>query len=34
MSQDQEYYEERYRERAVRQLAQGAEKIGMKLVFA
>ncbi|QFY42453.1 hypothetical protein F6R98_07290 [Candidatus Methylospira mobilis] len=32
--QRQENYEERYRERAVRQLAQRAEKLGMKLVAA
>ena len=30
--QGQEYYEERYRERTLRQLAQRAEKMGMKLV--
>jgi len=30
--QGQDYYEERYRERVLRQLAQRAEKIGMKLV--
>ena len=30
--QGQDYYEERYRERALRQLAQRAEKMGMKLV--
>ncbi len=30
--QGQDYYEERYRERVLRQLAQRAEKMGMKLV--
>ena len=30
--QSQDYYEERYRERVLRQLAQHAEKMGMKLV--
>ena len=30
--QGQGYYEERYRERVLRQLAQRAEKMGMKLV--
>ena len=30
--QGQEYFEERYRERVLRQLAQRAEKMGMKLV--
>jgi hypothetical protein len=30
--QGQDYYEERYRERVLRQLAQQAEKMGMKLV--
>lgn len=30
--QGQDYYEERYRERVVRQLSQRAEKLGMKLV--
>lgn len=30
--QGQDYYEERYRQRVVRQLAQRAEKLGMKLV--
>ena len=30
--QGQEYYEERYRERVLRHLAQRAEKMGMKLV--
>ena len=30
--QGQDYYEERYRQRALRQLAQRAEKLGMKLV--
>ena len=30
--QGQDYYEERYRERVLRQLAQCAEKMGMKLV--
>ena len=30
--QGQDYYEERYRERVLRQLALRAEKIGMKLV--
>ncbi|MDP1949726.1 MAG: hypothetical protein Q8K59_01245 [Nitrosomonas sp.] len=30
--QGQSYYEERYRERVLRQLAQRAEKMGMKLV--
>jgi len=34
VDQGQEYYEERYRERTVRQLAQRAEKLGMKLVSA
>jgi transposase len=34
VDQGQEYYEERYRERTVRQLAQRAEKLGMKLVAA
>ena len=32
--QGQEYYEERYRERVLRQLAQRAEKMGMKLVIS
>ena len=31
--QGQDYYEERYRERVLRQLAQRAEKMGMKLVI-
>lgn len=31
-AQGQEYYEERYRERVLRHLAQRAEKMGMKLV--
>ena len=30
--QGQDYYEERYRERVLRQLTQRAEKMGMKLV--
>ena len=30
--QGQDYYEERYRQRVLRQLAQRAEKLGMKLV--
>lgn len=30
--QGQDYYEERYRERVLRQLSMGAEKMGMKLV--
>lgn len=30
--QGQDYYEERYRQRVLRQLAKRAEKIGMKLV--
>ena len=30
--QGQDYYEERYRERVLRQLAQRAEKMGMRLV--
>ena len=30
--QGQDYYEERYRERVLRQLVQRAEKMGMKLV--
>ncbi|MDP1773864.1 MAG: hypothetical protein Q8L15_16450 [Methylobacter sp.] len=30
--QGQDYYEERYRERVLRQLSQRAEKLGMKLV--
>ena len=30
--QGQDYYEERYRERVLRQLSQRAEKMGMKLV--
>ena len=30
--QGQEYFEERYRERVLRQLSQRAEKMGMKLV--
>lgn len=30
--QGQDYYEERYRERALRQLSKRAEKLGMKLV--
>ena len=30
--QGQDYYKERYRERVLRQLAQRAEKMGMKLV--
>ncbi|CAH1085635.1 hypothetical protein NTG1052_550033 [Candidatus Nitrotoga sp. 1052] len=30
--QGQDYYEERYRERVLRQLAQRAEKMGMKLI--
>jgi transposase len=34
VDQGQDYYEERYRERTVRQLAQRAEKLGMKLVVA
>ncbi len=32
--QGQDYYEERYRERVLRQLAQRAEKMGMKLVIS
>jgi hypothetical protein len=32
--QGQDYYEERYRERVLRQLAQRATKMGMKLVAA
>ena len=32
--QGQDYYEERYRERVLRQLAKRAEKLGMKLVAA
>jgi transposase len=30
--QGQDYYEERYRQRVLRQLSQRAEKMGMKLV--
>jgi hypothetical protein len=30
--QGQDYYEQRYRERVMRQMAQRAEKMGMKLV--
>jgi hypothetical protein len=30
--QGQDYYEERYRERVLRQMTQRAEKMGMKLV--
>jgi hypothetical protein len=30
----QDYYEERYRERALRQLAARAQKMGMKLIAA
>ena len=32
--QGQDYYEERYRERVLRQLSKRAEKLGMKLVAA
>jgi len=32
--QGQDYYEERYRQRVLRQLEQRAEKLGMKLVAA
>jgi hypothetical protein len=32
--QGQDYYEERYRERVLKQLNQRAEKMGMKLVVA
>lgn len=32
--QGQEYYEERYRQRVLRQLSQRAEKMGMKLVVS
>ena len=31
-NQGQDYYEERYRQRVLRHLAQRAEKMGMKLV--
>ncbi|MBL8395963.1 MAG: hypothetical protein JNK99_14660, partial [Candidatus Accumulibacter sp.] len=30
--QGQDYFEERYRERVVRQLSQRAEKLGLKLI--
>jgi transposase len=33
IDQGQDYYEERYRERMLRQLVQRAEKMGMKLVI-
>jgi len=32
--QGQDYYEERYRERVLKQLNQRAEKMGMKLIVA
>lgn len=32
--QGQDYYEERYRQRVLRQLSQRAEKLGMKLVVS
>jgi hypothetical protein len=32
--QGQDYYEERYRERVLKQLSQRAEKMGMKLIVA
>jgi hypothetical protein len=34
IDQGQDYYEERYRERVLRQLSQRAHKMGMKLVVA
>ncbi len=33
LDQGQDYYEERYRERVLHQLAKRAEKLGMKLVM-
>ncbi len=34
VDQGQNYYEERYRERVLRQLSQRAKKMGMKLIAA
>ncbi len=34
VDQGQDYYEERYRERVLRQLSQRAKKMGMKLIAA